>query len=182
MLAAVALAVLSHACRARSEDPALEGLARSLGPRDRILALRDLDPPAGTSLAAVVTAPDGRPELRIYRADRTGAYTVAHTARQGDVFGNLVLEDVNGDGREEIVVTWRGGHLDMIEVIARDKGGAFKTIFQNAGRTIERRYAPDGTSEFWITSRTYEEQDGQPPAYDTMVYRWQGGEFAEVIR
>jgi hypothetical protein len=181
-LALATLAALLPSCRTRSGDPALLGLARSLAPQDRILALRDLDPPAGTSLAAIVAAADGRPELRIYHADHPGSYSVAHKTRQGDLFDDLVLADVNGDGPEEIVVTWRGGHLEMIEVIAREKDGAFKTIFQNAGSSIERRAATDGTSEFWITSRTYEEQPGQPPTYDTTVHRWQAGAFAEVSK
>ncbi len=167
------------ACRGRSDDQALVFLQRTLKPGERVLALRDLEAVAGGSFAAVVVAPGGKPELRILQTDGKGDFGTVFSTRQGDVFRTLALEDVNADGRDEILVTWRGGHLEMIEVIGRDAQGAWTSLFQEAGREIERRYGVVGTSEFWITSRTYEEGPDQAPAYTTTVYRWANDTFIE---
>lgn len=174
-------AVLAIAgCRTRGDDPALAFLRGTLGPGERVIALRDLEPVAGGSFAAVVVAPGGKPELRLYQSDGHGSFVVVFATRQGDIFRVLALEDVNADGRDEIVATWRGGHLEMIEVVGRDAQGAWVSLFQEAGREIERRYGAGGTSEFWITSRTYEEGPGQPPAYATTIYRWAKDAFVEA--
>ncbi|HXU11921.1 MAG TPA: hypothetical protein VN898_08145 [Candidatus Binatia bacterium] len=178
--AAVVLAACLPACRSRSGDPALLTVARLLQKGDRLVLLRALDP-AGTRVAVVVSTAAGKPELRIYES-RDGGYVQAHTASQGDAFKNLALIDVDLDGQEELVVTWEGGHLEMIEVIARDPGGAYKTIFQNAGRQVEARYDAAGRIEFWITSRTYEEGPRQSPDYETDIYRWDKGGYAEAPR
>jgi len=175
---AIACAI-GTACRGRSDDGALLFLQRTLKPGERILALRDLEALAGGSFAVVVVAPGGKPELRILQADGKGDFGTVFSTRQGDVFRTMALEDVNADGRDEILVTWRGGHLEMIEVVGRDAQGSWTSLFQEAGREIERRYGVGGTSEFWITSRTYEEGPDQPPAYTTTVYRWAGGTFVE---
>ena len=45
---------------------------------------------------------------------------------------------------------------------------------------IEERYAPAGTVDFLITSRTYEEAEGQPPVYGSALYRWDGVSFTEI--
>lgn len=180
--AALGLAAWLPACRSRPDDPAVAMLAHALHPGDRLLFLRTLDP-EGTRIAAVVDTAAGKPELRIYEGGGGGKeYALAHTARQGDAFKNLALDDVDMDGRDEIVVTWEGGHLEMVEVIARDPGGAYRAIFQNAGRQIEKRYDPAGRVEFWITSRTYEEGPREPPAYETTVYRLDKGQYAEAPR
>jgi hypothetical protein len=180
--AALGLATWLPACRSRPDDPAVAMLARALHPGDRLLFLRTLDP-EGTRIAAVVDTVAGKPELRIYEGGGGGKeYALAHTARQGDAFKNLALLDVDMDGREEIVVTWEGGHLEMVEVIARDQGGAYRAIFQNAGRQIEKRYDPAGRVEFWITSRTYEEGPRQAPVYETTVYRLDKGQYTEAPR
>jgi len=178
--AAVVLAACLPACRSRSGDPALLSVARLLQKGDRLVLLRALDP-AGTRVAAVVSTAAGKPELRIYES-RDGRYVQAHTASQGDAFKNLALIDVDLDGQEELVVTWEGGHLEMIEVITRDPGGAYRTIFQNAGRQVEARYDAAGRIEFWITSRTYEEGPRQSPDYETDIYRWDKGGYAEAPR
>jgi hypothetical protein len=170
---------LPFACRGRSDDRTLDYLQRTLKRGERILALRDLESVAGGSVAVVVVAPGGKPELRILQQDGGDDFTPVFTTRQGDLFRTLALEDVNADGRDEILVTWRGGHLEMIEVLGRDPQGAWTSLFQEAGREIERRYGVGGTSEFWITSRTYEEGPDQPPAYSTTVYRWANGTFVE---
>jgi hypothetical protein len=181
--AAAVLAVLlsTAACARRLEGP-LGAVARALQPGERIVAVRDLDTVAARSLAAVVLAPGAKPELRIYQIDERGRAAIALKAGHGDVFRNLALEDVDADGRDEVIVTWRGGHLEMIEVIGRGPDGAYRSLFQNAGREIERRVGANGASEFWITSRTYEEKAGQPPAYDTAVYGVRDGAFVEVPR
>jgi hypothetical protein len=178
--AAVVLAACLPACRSRSGDPALLTVARLLQKGDRLVLLRALDP-EGTRVAAVVNTAAGKPELRIYES-RDGRYVQARTASQGDAFRNLALVDVDLDGQEELVVTWEGGHLEMIEVIARDPGGAYRTIFQNAGRQVEARYDAAGRIEFWITSRTYEEGPRQSPDYETDIYRWDKGGYAEAPR
>jgi hypothetical protein len=175
-LPSVALPV---ACARRPEDPAVSMLVRTLQPGERLILARVLDPEAGEGIVAVVGAVGGKPELRIYEK-RRGAYAVVHREQQGDLFRNLTLEDVNADGRDEILATWTGGHLETLEVISRGEDGAYTTLFQNAGREIEKRYGPAGTVEFWITSRTYEERPGQPATYDTTAYRWDGQKFAEA--
>ena len=177
--AALVVAAWLPACRSRADDPATAMLAKVLNRGDRLIFLRTLDP-EGTRIAAVVDTAAGKPELRIYERGGGGKdYSVAHTARQGDAFRNLALLDVDLDGQEEIVVTWEGGKLEVVEVIARDQGGAYRAIFQNAGRQIERRYDPAGRVEFWITSRTYEEGPRQHPVYETTVYRLDNGRYAE---
>ena len=173
--------LLAAGCARGLEGP-LAAVAKSLQPGERIVAVRDLDTVAARSLAVVVLAPRSKPELRLYQIDERGRAAVALKAGQGDVFRNLALEDVDADGRDEVIVTWRGGHLEMIEVIARGPDGAYRSIFRNAGREIERRVGPSGASDFWITSRTYEEKAGRPPDYDTVVYRFRDGAFAEVPR
>ena len=178
--AVFALIVLLVACRARTEDPARIVQDKLLRPEERLLALRVLDPDTDRGIAAVVAAPRGTSELRIYEKGARGDYILAHSTHQGDQFRNLVLEDVNADGREEILVTWSGGHLEILEVIARRDDGSYATLFQNAGREIERRYGAGGTAEFWITSRSYNEQQGQQPTYITTVYRWEGDRFTEA--
>ncbi|MBI1952057.1 MAG: hypothetical protein HYS34_11930 [Acidobacteria bacterium] len=177
--AVLVLAAWLPACRSRADDPATAMLARVLHRGDRLILLRTLDPEA-TRIAAVVDTAAGKPELRIYEGGGGGQnYAVAHTAQQGDAFKDLALIDVDLDGQEEVVVTWEGGHLEAVEVIARGQDGAYRAIFQNAGRQIEKRYDPAGRVEFWITSRTYEEGPGQAPAYETTVYRLDKGQYAE---
>ena len=174
----MALAAWLPACRSRSGDPAILAISRLFQKGDRLILLRALDP-AATRVAAVVNTAAGKPELRIYEGSGKG-YVQAHTDSQGDAFKNLALMDVDLDGQEEMVVTWEGGHLEMIEVIARDPSGAYRTIFQNAGRQVEARYDAAGRIEFWITSRTYEEGPRQSPDYETDVYRWDKGGYSEA--
>lgn len=177
--AVVTLAAWLPACRSRPGDPALPAIARLLQKGDRLVLLRALDP-AATRVAVVVNTAAGKPELRIYENGSGKGYVQTHTASQGDAFKNLALMDVDLDGQDDMVVTWEGGHLEMIEVIARDQGGAYKTIFQNAGRQIEARYDAAGRIEFWITSRTYEEGPRQAPDYETDIYRWDKGGYTEA--
>ncbi len=177
---AVLLLALAAACaRGRPDDPALLALARALHPGDRLILARVLDPDVGDRVAAVVRPGGGKPELRIYERRGNGDALV-HTVQRGELFHNLALEDVTGDGQDEILSTWTGGHLEILEVTARAADGTYATLFQNAGQEIERRYGPGGAVEFWITSRTYEEKAGQPPSYDTTVYRWDGKAFSEI--
>lgn len=180
-VAAVVLAACLPACRSRSGDPGLLGVARLLQKGDRLVLLRALDP-AGTRVAAVVNTATDKPELRIFESDGGKGFVQVHTASQGDAFKNLELMDVDLDGQEELVVTWEGGHLEMIEVIARGQAGGYRTIFQNAGRQVEARYDAAGRIEFWITSRTYEEGPRQAPDYETDIYRWDKGGYTEAPR
>jgi hypothetical protein len=182
LLLAVSIAAgFAPACARRSDDPALGALARALGPGDRLVLARVLDPDTGDRIAAVVRPSGKGPELRVYERRGRG-YVVVHTARQGDEFHNLALEDVTGDGHDEILATWTGGHLEILEVIGRAADGSYTTLFQNGGQEIERRYGPGGAVEFWITSRTYAESEGKPPTYATTVYRWDGHRFVEALR
>lgn len=181
LAAAVVLAAWLPACRSRPGDPVLQAVARVLKKGDRLVFLRAIDP-AATRIAAVVDTAAGKPELRIYERGGGQSLVQAHTASQGDAFKNLALLDVDLDGQEEIVATWEGGHLEMIDVIARDSGGAYRTIFQNAGRQVEARYDQAGRIEFWITSRTYAEGPAQAPDYETDVYRWEKGAFTVAPR
>lgn len=182
LLAVIAtLAPALAGCPARPDDPALAALRRTLERGEKLIASRDFGP-EGDGFAAVVARRDGAPELRIFRRGPGGGYDVDLTARQGDTFRELVLEDVDVDGRDEVVVLWKGGHLEMIEVFGRTADGGWRALFENAGRTIERRRGPEGAMELWITSRTYEERAGEPPAWTTAVYRWRDGAFSEAAR
>ena len=134
--------------------------------------------PGGDLLIAVVRMADGHEELRVAGMVE-GKLAVRHASRAGDEFRNLLIEDVNADGRPEIVSRWLGGQLDVVEVLAADAGGAWKPILQNAGQSIEERRRADHSVGFWITSRTYEEGAGLPPIYETRVWRWDGSAFTE---
>jgi hypothetical protein len=179
--AALLLAVAASACSRRPDEPVLSLLGKTLKRGDRVVLLRTLDP-EGTRVGMVVDTTAGKPELRIYERRGTRDYALVHTAQQGDAFRNLSLEDVDGDGKDEIVVTWEGGHLEMVEVIAPGEGHAYHSIFQNAGRQVEKRYSPAGQIEFWITSRTYDERPGEAPAYATTVYRFENGKYTETTK
>ena len=181
-LAATALLlVFGPTCSRRPDDPVLSLLGRTLKRGERIVLLRTLDP-EGTHVGMVVDSPAGKPELRVYEQRGSKEYALVHTAQQGDAFRNLSLEDVDGDGKDEIVVTWEGGHLELVEVISQEADHAYRSIFQNAGRQIEKRYSPAGQIEFWITSRTYGEGPGEAPAYATTVYRFENGKYIETTR
>jgi hypothetical protein len=177
-LVLTALCLSLPACGARHDDPTLAALMANLGTGDRLIETRVLDPPVGDRVAAIVRPADGASELRIYERKDDEEYAVVHRSRQGDQFRNLMLEDVTGDGREEILVIWSGGHLEIVEILARAEDGTYTTLLQDAGREIEKRYASGGRIEFWITSRAYTEDAGQPPIYDTTIYRWDGEAFA----
>jgi hypothetical protein len=181
-LAALLLVSVSAACApAVTDDPAIRALERVLRPGDRLVLARSLDSGKGNRVAAVVRPGAGKPELRIYDlGDGRAEPAVVHRSQQGDFFRNLVLEDVTGDGQEEILATWTGGQLEILEVLGLAADGSYATLFHNGGQTIERRSTADGVAEFWITSRTYEEKPGQPPTYAVAVYRWDGSRFPEI--
>ena len=169
----------------RDGDPARQMLASTLQPGDRLIALHVVDPDAPERMVVVVVPEGGKPELRILELRREakgagGAWGVAHRAPQGDLFRNLAVEDVTGDGRPEILATSLGGHLEVLEVYTRDDDGAWRSVFQNGGQEIEKRHAPGGAIEFRVTSRTFEERPGQPPTYATGIYRWDGRSFTEA--
>lgn len=176
---ALLLALAASACSRRPDEPILSLLGRTLKRGDRVVLVRALDP-EGARVGMVVDTASGKPELRIYERQGAQNYALVHTAQQGDAFRNLSLEDVDGDGKDEIVVTWEGGHLEIVEVISQAEGHAYRSIFQNAGRQVEQRYSPAGQIEFWITSRTYEERPGEAPAYATTVYRFENGKYTET--
>ncbi len=182
---APAALLLTLACGQRSDDPVLRVMTAALGKGDRVILVRALDSGPATgpreAIAAIVRRGDGRPELRLYEGNGRDL-APAFTTQQGDRFRNLTLEDVTGDGRPEILAFWEGGQLEILQVIARADNGSWATLFQNAGQEIERRYAPGGAVEFWITGRTYEEGPGQPPVYASVVYGWNGKGFAERRR
>jgi len=176
--AVLLFAVAASAC-ARPDEPILSLLGRTLKKGDRVVLVRTLDP-EGARVGLVVDTASGKPELRIYERRGAKDYALVHTAQQGDAFRNLSVEDVDGDGKDEIVVTWEGGHLEIVEVISPGEGQAYRSIFQNAGRQVEQRYGPAGQIEFWITSRTYDERPGEAPGYATTVYRFENGKYTET--
>jgi len=158
LVAAVLLAALGPcACARRPDDPVLLLLRSTLKRGDRVVLARALDPQT-SRVAAVVDTTAGKPELRFYEQKVPGQYALVHTVQEGDSFKNLSVEDVDGDGKDEIVTTWEGGHQ------------------------VEKRYDPAGLVEFWITSRTYDEAPGQPAAYGTTIYRLSGGKYVEAAR
>ena len=185
--AALVLFLVPVACGRPDVDPARAMLASTLLPGDRLIALHVVDPDAPERMVIVVVPEGGKPELRILEWQRegegaAGEWRVAHRAPQGDQFRNLAVEDVTGDGRPEILATSLGGHLEVLEVYTRGEDGTWRSAFQNGGQEIEKRYAPGGAIEFWVTSRTYEERPGQPPTYTTSIYRWDGRSFTEAGR
>jgi len=183
-MAAVLLLPAMAACApATTDDPAVRALERVLRPGDRLVLARALESGKGNRIAAVLQPAAGKPELRVYElGDGRAEPAVVHRSQQGDLFRNLVLEDVTGDGQEEILATWTGGQLEILEVLSRVPDGTYATLFHNGGQAIERRYGSGGVVEFWITSRTYEEAPGQPSTYAVAVYRWDGKAFSEIPR
>ena len=184
MLSALILSgFLWAGCGSPPSDPALQILNRVIEGGERLILLRSLDTGRASApedrFIAVVRPGKGGPELRVYEV-RSAGVDLLYTTRQGDSFREVALVDVIADGRAEIVSTWGGGHLEFIEVTGRREGGTYAPLFQNAGREVERRLGPGGMTDFLITSRTYEELVGQPPAYETALYRWNGETFAET--
>lgn len=191
LLAAACLAAIAPGCD-RSSGPEASasrfpGLGQVVAEGESAILARRLagdaaapqgQGPAGDLLIVVVRMADGHEELRV-AAMVDGKLAVRHASRAGDEFRNLAIEDVNADGRPEIVSRWLGGQLDVVEVLAADASGAWKPILQNAGQSIEERRRADSSVGFWITSRTYEEGAGLPPIYETHVWRWDGSAFTE---
>lgn len=180
--------ILLAACRGAGEPAACPDLTSLVKPGEMLLQLKRVasSPGPGSPGAAatvpelilvVVQQPDGKPELRIGEQQAKG-WVQVHASSPGDGFRNLVVEDANADGRPEIVSTWTGGQLEVVEVLGRGPEGAWISLLQNAGEILEERRLADRTSAFWITSRTYEEEAGTPPIYDTTVYRWDGKAFS----
>jgi hypothetical protein len=190
VIAAACLAAIAAACGRLGSSPAASpfpGLEQVVAAGETTLLARRLPPDTaapktsgddGGLLVAVVRMADGHEEMRVAETEK-GRFTVRHASRAGDEFRNLVLEDVNADGRPEIVSRWLGGQLDVVEVLGRVAGGDWKPILQNAGQSVEERRRPDGSIGFWITSRTYDEGAGLPPIFETRVWRWDGSAFTE---
>jgi hypothetical protein len=156
------------------------GLGSILKAQDEVLLTRVLPPSLGDgAIAVVVKTAEGPVELRLAERRGGGALEVTHASRPGDEFRNLVVEDLTGDGRPEIASTWLGGQLEVIEVLGRGADGGWTVLLQNAGQTVETRRRSDHLAAFWITSRTYEEETGQPPVYQTTIFEWNGRAFAE---
>lgn len=198
---AVPLLILAAAagCRGGGGPAAgVAGLESILQARDEVLLTRVLPPSLGDeAIAVVVKTAEGPVELRLAERRGSGAVNaprgsgaanesrgkskleVTHTSRPGDEFRNLVVEDLTGDGRPEIASTWLGGQLEVIEVLGRVDGDGWMVLLQNAGQTVETRRRSDHLATFWITSRTYEEETGQPPVYQTTIFEWNGRAFAE---
>ena len=182
VLLAVTAGVVMAACRGKSgaAGGGLAGVGSILKDKDEVLMQRVLPPALGDgALAIVVRGGDGGVELRLAERRPGGALVVTHASRPGDEFRNLSVEDVTGDGKPEVTTTWLGGQLEVIEVLGRDAQGEWKALLQNGGQTIEERRRSEGPASFWITGRTYEEEAGQPPVYQTTIFDWNGTAFAE---
>ena len=185
LVAALALAasVLATGCRGGVGGAARggqAGIGSILKDKEEVILQRMLPASLGDGAVALVVRAPGEPvELRIAERTAGGALTMTHSSRPGDEFRNLSVEDLTGDGKPEIATTWLGGQLEVIEVLGRGGDGTWKALLQNAGQTVETRRRADHPAAFWITSRTYEEETGQPPVYQTTVYEWNGTAFSE---
>jgi hypothetical protein len=124
---------------------------------------------------------DGHEEMRLAEP-AGGGFARVYSTRPGDEFRNLAIEDIDGDGGPEVIGRWAGGQLEVVEVTGRAPNGGWRALLQNAGQMIEERRRADRTIAFWITSRTYEEESGHPPVYETRVWRWDGSAFTEEPR
>jgi hypothetical protein len=187
-LVGLALPAALAACRDGGLGSAGEDLGDLVHPGETLVLLRRVPatPAPGSPGAAapvpeftvvVVKQPDGKVELRVGEQGAKGKGPV-HASRPGDEFRNLTIEDLNANGQPEIVSTWTGGQLEVVEVLGRSAEGVWKPLLQNAGQIIEERRGADRSTDFWITSRTYEEEPGHPPIFETVVYRWDGKAFS----
>jgi len=179
--AALLILATAAGCRGGGGGPAagVAGLGSILKAKDEVLLARVLPPSLGDgAIAAVVKTAEGPVELRLAERTGGGGLEVTHASRPGDEFRNLVVEDLTGDGRPEIASSWLGGQLEVVEVLGRGDGGGWTVLLQNAGQTVETRRRSDHVAAFWITSRTYEEETGQPPVYQTTIFEWNGRAFA----
>jgi hypothetical protein len=163
-------------------DP-LAAVFRGLAGGETILYARTLPAPGGNGPAAgavaVVRDAGGRLELRLFDWDGEKA-APALAAQGGETFLDLDLLDADGDSQPDIVATWGGGHLSMVEVLARGPDGAWRSLLNDAGSEIEIGRCPGGRLELAIISRTFEEGEGQPPIYERIPYRWDGARLAPV--
>jgi hypothetical protein len=168
------------ACRAAGGAADLRGVSELVKPGEALQMARALPaaPGAAEAVAVVVRTGDRHDELRVGQPSSSG-WKVTHASRPGDEFRNLLVEDVNADGRPELVSRWAGGQIEIVEVLGRGADGAWSALLQNGAEVIEERRRPDRTVAFWLTSRTYEEDPGHPPVYETTVYGWNGHAFVE---
>lgn len=181
--AALLVAGCLPACRGRGGDADLRGVPDLVRPGEALQMARSLPavPGAGDAVALVVRTTDKHDELRIGRRAGDG-WKVVHSSRPGDEFRNLLVEDVNADGRPELVSRWAGGQIEIVEVLGRGADDVWSPMLQNGAEVIEERRRPDRTVAFWLTSRTYEEDPGHPTVYQTIVYGWNGRAFVEEPR
>ena len=171
------------ACRGTGGAADLRGVPDLVQPGEALQMARALPaaPGAAEAVAVVVRTADKHDELRVGQRSSSG-WKVARSSRPGDEFRNLLVEDVNADGRPDLVSRWAGGQIEIVEVLGRGADGSWSALLQNGAEVIEERRRPDRTVAFWLTSRTYEEGPGHPPVYETTVYGWNGHAFAEEPR
>jgi hypothetical protein len=168
------------ACRGTGGAADLRGVPELVKPGEALQMARSLPaaPGAGDMVALVVRTTDKHDELRVGERSSAG-WKITHTSRPGDEFRNLLVEDVNADGRPDLVTRWAGGQIEIVEVLGRGADKTWSAMLQNGAEVIEERRRPDRTVAFWLTSRTYEEDPGHPPVYETTVYGWNGHAFVE---
>lgn len=182
LISSLILLLLSSCGGPETDDP-LGGVMRAIPSEETVLYARTLAPELDDAMpegvVAVVRDRSGRLALRVYDWDGRSA-SLEYSIEGGETFENLDLFDADGDGRRDISVIWGSGQLSVIEVIGRRQNGRYRSLFQNAGSEIEVRQTPDGRLELLVTGRTYEEEPGQPPVYETVPYRWDGEEFSSA--
>lgn len=113
-------------------------------------------------------------DVRVYVLQRrkTGEIQKWKSPYVGEVFENIVIEDINKDGKVEIVAFTIGGNIETIDIFAWD-GSTYKEIFNNGAKGgIEiKDIDGDAVKEILLKGTGY----GSFTEND--IYKWDGKKY-----